>query len=360
MSSNISRHQQPAPSPPTPPPEPLKFFDRNLKAPFTADELDAHFSRFNDEVEAFSPGWAAEEPFYMMLRFSETLPQGLGQALERVWLKGHDLDWPPLQVIVRTAVWAMRNGRPTAEAIENFDKHDEFGLSLDGRKWCACCSTCVLCGCSCHTTDNCYNWDIIRELEALGVIEKGKTPAPAKKKRNRKKKPRNHQALPTPPASPDDLARHIEQGKMDLSPPLLYTGTGSPEDNHGSSTITFGTASVATIFKDRCLLSDIKRLAIPVVFNAGGGDPIVARHVGTLYLRREGHDPIIIPGVRWSPDIAINVIGADVLRSDEWDLNFGAREVMYRPTGLRIPWAASGRCEIEVLHTGPGVCRPDK
>ncbi|WOO84523.1 uncharacterized protein LOC62_06G008040 [Vanrija pseudolonga] len=142
----------------------------------------------------------------------------------------------------------------------------------------------------------------------------------------------------------------------------VHTGTGTRPS--GSTTFFITTGGTHSVVKDRGLLINVKRLAIPVLLSHAYLTPdpehmLCARHVGTLLFRRPGGPmDISIPNVYFCPDGEFNILGRNAISPD--GLRFEKDAIVFHHTGLRFASNDNGLISFHLPHHGPGVHRPSK
>lgn len=96
----------------------------------------------------------------------------------------------------------------------------------------------------------------------------------------------------------------------------------SPPDKVSIATLLLSSMGDRHLVRDRALLSDVRRLALPVVFAPLFVEhEVAALHRGTLRLRLANAPKdadLVIKNVFWAPDIPFNVLSCARLRKQGW------------------------------------------
>ncbi|KAL1406941.1 hypothetical protein Q8F55_006353 [Vanrija albida] len=140
------------------------------------------------------------------------------------------------------------------------------------------------------------------------------------------------------------------------------TGLGLSPSGSATFFISGGTCSVV---KDRGLLVDIKRLAIPALLSCPGIEPdqermTPARHRGTLRFHRPGASDIDMPDVFFCPEAKFNILGADVLSKVNQQIRGDVATMTHQGTTTRFALNGDKLFSFDVPHFGPGFCQPDR
>ncbi|KAL1406940.1 hypothetical protein Q8F55_006352 [Vanrija albida] len=233
----------------------------------------------------------------------------------------------------------MQKGVPSPAEVSAFDPDSPD--AMDGTERCNCPkATCKFCASHFHAVEICPELHYVRELEALKYVK--------------------HR-----PWSPASGAASASNSSSTQASPQVYTGTGQTSTARGSSTFFVVTGASHSLIKDKNLLSNLKRLPTPAMFhpallrpNSPADITMLAEHAGTLAFRRAGQPSIEIRDVFWCPGAAYNILGMDVIGTDEWRISFGDWSLSHLPTGVRFPFSSPIVAAFDVAHTGPGTAQP--
>ncbi|WOO84495.1 uncharacterized protein LOC62_06G008014 [Vanrija pseudolonga] len=126
------------------------------------------------------------------------------------------------------------------------------------------------------------------------------------------------------PLDPKDLLALNPAGSTTHPSPNAYfvSPTPSPPDKVGIATLLLSSMGDRHLVRDRSLLSDVHRLALPVVFAPLFVEhEVAALHRGTLRLRLANAPKdadLVIKNVFWAPDVPFNVLSCARLRKQGW------------------------------------------
>lgn len=307
-----------------------------LQNGFTADYLEAHFNAWEEAAILANGGTLEDEPWTHVSTYLETIGEReLHLVLMRHWgLTGGAASFYAFHNIVYATAAYMRDGVPSQAEIDEPVKNQSRALNGHRRPPHGCFFCARVHG------DKCTEQGFTRDLLRLGYAYERASPP----------------EYPLEPF-PEEVAAEAEAEACKKAGPagngvtvITDSGTASASSSLPTNTEIavsppapperFVLGSPTTLVKDRHLLINLRRLSLPVVslspFMRPTDSYVVARHTGTLVLRPpQGAEPVQIDNALFAPEARHNIIGADVLLSDLWDVSAGV--LTHVPTGAILP-----------------------